>query len=47
MYDEAGFIVLSSVSAIAVATSFAGLIWAAVRDGRDERAFRRTIRPWR
>jgi hypothetical protein len=40
MYDEAGFIILSSISAIAVVTSFSALLWAAVRDGRDDRAFR-------
>ena len=40
MYDDAGFIILSSVSVIAVLSSFAALLWAAVRDGRDERAFR-------
>jgi hypothetical protein len=39
MYDDAGFIVLSSVSALAVLSSFAALFWAAVCDGRDEREF--------
>ncbi len=40
MYDDAGFIILSSVAAIVVLSSLSALIWAAVRDGRDERAFR-------
>lgn len=38
--DAAGFIALSIVSAAAVLSSFAALLWAAVQDGRDERAFR-------
>jgi hypothetical protein len=40
MYDDAGFIILSAISAIAVLSSFTALVWAAIRDGRDERAFR-------
>ena len=40
MYDDVGFIILSSVSAIAVLVSFAALLYAAVWDGRDERRFR-------
>jgi uncharacterized membrane protein len=40
MYDDAGFIILSCVGAIAVLSSLSALIWAAVWDGRDERAFR-------
>lgn len=54
MYDNAPFLILSSISAIAVLGCFAALLWAAVQDGRDERAFRavrarpaRTIKPWR
>ena len=34
MYDDAGFIVLSSCSAMVILSSFAALIWAAVQDGR-------------
>jgi hypothetical protein len=37
MYDDAGFIILSCVSAAAVLSSLSALVWAAVRDGRDER----------
>ena len=40
MYDDAGFIIFSCVAAIAVLSSLTALIWAAVWDGRDERAFR-------
>ena len=40
MYDDVGFIILGSVSAIAVLISSAALLWAAVWDGREERAFR-------
>jgi hypothetical protein len=40
MYDDAGFIILSCVGAIAVLSSLSALIWAAVLDGRDEQAFR-------
>ena len=40
MYDGAGFLILSLISALAIAGTFAGLCWAAVQDGRDERAFR-------
>jgi hypothetical protein len=40
MYDDAGFIILSCVGAIAVLSSLSALIWAAVWVGRDERAFR-------
>jgi|tagenome__1003787_1003787.scaffolds.fasta_scaffold16947424_1 hypothetical protein len=39
MYDDAGFLTLSVVSFIAIAVSLSALIWAAVQDGRDERAF--------
>jgi hypothetical protein len=39
MYDDAGFLVLSSFGALAVLSSFAALLWAAVQDGRDEAAF--------
>ena len=39
MYDDAGFIILSCIGAVAVLSSLSALIWAAVRDGRDERAF--------
>jgi hypothetical protein len=41
MYDDAGFIVLSMISVIAIAVCLAALLWAAVQDGRDEQAFRR------
>lgn len=54
MYDDAPFLILSSISAIAVMASYAALLWAAVQDGRDERAVRavrarhaRTMKPWR
>jgi hypothetical protein len=40
MYDDAGFILVSSFGAIAALSSFAALIWAAVWDGRDERTCR-------
>ena len=40
MYDDAGFLTLSLVSALAIVGTFAGLFWAAIQDGRDERAFR-------
>lgn len=40
MYDDAGFLTLSLLSALAILTTFAGLFWAAIQDGRDERAFR-------
>jgi hypothetical protein len=40
MYDDAGFIVLSAVSVFAITACFVVLLWAAVQDGRDERAFR-------
>jgi hypothetical protein len=36
MYDDAGFLTLSLISALAIT----GLFWAAVQDGRDERAIR-------
>jgi hypothetical protein len=38
MYDDAGFLTLSAISLIAIVGSFAALLWAAVQDGRDERA---------
>jgi hypothetical protein len=41
MSDDAGFIVLSTISLIAIAVCLGALLWAAVQDGRDERAFRR------
>jgi hypothetical protein len=40
MYDDAGFLTMSACSALAVLGTFAALLWAAVQDGRDERAFR-------
>ena len=40
MYDDAGFIVLGTISLIAIAVCLAALLWAAVQDGRDEHAFR-------
>ena len=40
MYDDAGFLTLSLRGAMAIIGTFAGLLWAAVQDGRDERAFR-------
>ncbi len=40
MYDSAGFLAVSIVSGLAVVTSLAALFWAAVQDGRDERAHR-------
>lgn len=39
MYDDAGFIVLSTISAIAITVCLVVLLWAAIQDGRDERAF--------
>ena len=44
MYDDTGFIVLSLMSLAVICASFSGLFWAAVQDGRDERAFRRRQR---
>jgi hypothetical protein len=41
-YDDAGFLTLSAISLIAIVGSFTALLWAAVQDGRDERAFRRS-----
>ena len=41
MYDDPGFLILSGFGALAVLSSFAALMWAAVQDGRDETAFRR------
>ena len=38
--DAAGFIVLATVSTVAMITSFSALMWAAVQDGRDEHVFR-------
>ena len=35
-----GIILLSAVGVIVVAAVFTGLAWAAVQDGRDDRAFR-------
>ena len=46
MYDDAGFIIFSCVAAIAVLSSLTALIWAAVWDGRDERAFRAMRKGW-
>jgi hypothetical protein len=40
MYDSAAFLALSIAGGLAVVTSLAALLWAAVQDGRDERAFR-------
>ncbi len=40
MYDDPGFILLSSFGAIAMISSFAALIWAAVQDGRADLEFR-------
>jgi hypothetical protein len=40
MYDDAGFLTLAAVSLITMAATFTALLWAAVQDGRDERAFR-------
>jgi hypothetical protein len=40
MYDDAGFLTMSACGALAVLSTFAALLWAAVQDGRDERAFR-------
>jgi hypothetical protein len=40
MYDDAGFLVLSACSALAVLSTFAALLWAAIQDGHDERAHR-------
>ena len=34
MYDDAGFLILSTISAIVVLGSLAALVWAAVQDGR-------------
>ncbi len=38
--DDLGPALLIAVSMIAVLSAFAALFWAAVADGRDERAFR-------
>lgn len=40
MYDDAGFLTLSILSAIAMLASLGALLWAAVQDGRDEQRFR-------
>jgi hypothetical protein len=40
MYDDAGFIVLSTISALVCTGCLVALIWAAIQDGREERAFR-------
>lgn len=40
MYDDAGFLTLSLISGLTIVGAFTGLFWAAVQDGRDERAFR-------
>jgi hypothetical protein len=40
MYDDAGFLTLSAISLLAIVVSMAGLLWAAVQDGRDEQAAR-------
>ena len=40
MYDDAGFLTLSILGALAIAIALGGLLWAAVQDGRDEAAFR-------
>jgi hypothetical protein len=38
--DSAGFITLSLISASAIVASLTALLWAAVQDGRDDRAAR-------
>jgi hypothetical protein len=38
--DSEGFALLSTIASLAILISFAGLVWAAVQDGRDERRFR-------
>lgn len=40
MYDDAPFLILSSISSLVMLAVFSALIWAAVMDGRDELAFR-------
>lgn len=40
MYDDAGFLTLAITGGLAIIASFVALTWAAVQDGRDERAFR-------
>jgi predicted membrane channel-forming protein YqfA (hemolysin III family) len=40
MDDPAAFILLCAVCATAIVGVFCGLLWAAVRDGRDEAEFR-------
>jgi hypothetical protein len=40
MYDDAGFLTMSAVSLLAIAGSLGALLWAAVQDGRDDRAVR-------
>lgn len=42
MFDSAGFLTVSIASALAIVVVFAALLWAAVQDGRDERAYRRS-----
>src|SRR4051794_36454029 len=38
--ESEGFILISLVWSVVIATVFAGLLWAAVQDGRDERRSR-------
>jgi hypothetical protein len=40
MYDDAGFLTLSAISLTAITSTLAALFWAAIQDGRDERARR-------
>jgi hypothetical protein len=40
MFDDPGFIILTTICALAVFAAFGALLWAAVADGRDERSFR-------
>jgi hypothetical protein len=38
--EPEGLILISIIWSAVIATVFAGLLWAAVQDGRDERRFR-------
>lgn len=38
--EPEGLTFLAAISCAAIVIAFSGLLWAAVQDGRDERAFR-------
>ena len=40
MYDDAGFIVLSTICVLVITGCLVALIWAAIQAGREEAAFR-------